>query len=378
MITGASRGIGKATAIALAAAGFDVAITARTLRAGQGRDDSDVGHDRPVPGSLEETAAAARAHGARALPLFADLLDRTSLEAAAAAVLDQWGRIDVLVNNAIYTGPGGMVPFLDLTADQLETRLRANVVAQFVTSKAVLPAMLEAGGGTIIDVTSHVAVVDPPRRWARGVGARVRGLQGGLPPHRRHPVGRARSDRGIRAVNVDPGFVDTERQLQNATANGLAGHYRGAPPSVPAAVIAWLATAPEASAYDGQTVRAQKLALERDLHPTGATRRRPPGARTVSATVEVVVDERVAVVTLNRPEVRNALSAELVADLGAAISALDRDDEVAAIVLTGADPAFCAGFDLRQLATELRDVMGPGARRPASATGAPAGAPRRR
>lgn len=65
----------------------------------------------------------------------------------------------------------------------------------------------------------------------------------------------------------------------------------------------------------------------------------------------------VAVVTLDRPEARNALSPELVEALDAAVVDLDRRDDVAAIVLTGADPAFCAGFDLRRLSSELRTVQ---------------------
>jgi NAD(P)-dependent dehydrogenase (short-subunit alcohol dehydrogenase family) len=271
MVTGASRGIGRATAIALAGRGFDVALTARTLLPGEGRDDSDAGQGTPVPGSLQETAEAVREHGVRALPLYADLLDHASLETAAARVLGDWGRVDVLVNNAIYTGPGGMIPFLDLNVEQLDTRLRANVVAQVVTIKAVLPAMLEAGGGLIVDVTSHVAVADPPAPvgnggWGLGYAAskgafhRIAGI-----------LAVELGPRGLLAINVDPGYVDTERQTMHAAANGLAGHYLGAPPSVPGSVIAWLATAPEAAAYNGQTVRAQKLALERDLHPDWRT-----------------------------------------------------------------------------------------------------------
>ena len=73
--------------------------------------------------------------------------------------------------------------------------------------------------------------------------------------------------------------------------------------------------------------------------------------------LEVDVDDQVAVVTLNRPEARNALNAELVALIDAAFVDLDGRPEIAAIILTGADPAFCAGFDLRQLSTELRSVQ---------------------
>jgi enoyl-CoA hydratase len=65
--------------------------------------------------------------------------------------------------------------------------------------------------------------------------------------------------------------------------------------------------------------------------------------------VTVAVDAGVAVVTLDRPEVRNALDGEVLEALADAVLALDRDSGVAAVVLTGADPAFCAGFDLRQL-----------------------------
>jgi NAD(P)-dependent dehydrogenase (short-subunit alcohol dehydrogenase family) len=72
--------------------------------------------------------------------------------------------------------------------------------------------------------------------------------------------------RGINAYNVDPGYVETERQLVNAEALGLVGRYSGAPPSVPAASIAWLVEHPEA-VTNGQTVKALKLALTHQLHP---------------------------------------------------------------------------------------------------------------
>ena len=70
--------------------------------------------------------------------------------------------------------------------------------------------------------------------------------------------------------------------------------------------------------------------------------------------VLVEVEDRVATVTLNRPEARNAISSELHRELDAAITDLDRRDDVGCIVLTGADPAFCAGMDLKSLATERR------------------------
>ena len=73
--------------------------------------------------------------------------------------------------------------------------------------------------------------------------------------------------------------------------------------------------------------------------------------------VLVEVADRVATVTLNRPEARNALSRELNRDLARAITQLDADEGVRCIMLTGADPAFCAGVDLKELSTEDRSTQ---------------------
>jgi NAD(P)-dependent dehydrogenase (short-subunit alcohol dehydrogenase family) len=270
LVTGATRGIGMATAIALANAGWDVAVCGRTRRPGEGRDDSDTGAGRHLPGSLEETGEAVRAAGREALELVADLHDRAALRRAVDQALGHWGGIDLLVNNAVDTGPGSMVPILELTDEQMDTKLDANVVAPFVLVRAVLPGMLERGGGVIIGVTSHVATNDPPGPvgqggWGLGYAASKAAF------HRIAPLLAVElGERGIAAFNLDPGYVETERQLVNAAALGLVGHYRGAPPSVPAAAIVWVAEH-AGELENGQTVRGQKLALERGLHPDWRT-----------------------------------------------------------------------------------------------------------
>jgi NAD(P)-dependent dehydrogenase (short-subunit alcohol dehydrogenase family) len=266
LVTGATRGIGKATALALADAGWDVAITGRTVRAGEGHDDSDTGGGRSLPGSLEETAALIRRSGRRALELAADLHDQSALRSAATRVAAEWAGVDLLVNNAVDTGPGSMVSVLDLTVEQMEAKLRANVVAQLILVQAVLPGMLERGGGTIVDVTSHTATADPPAPVGQG-GWGLAYAASKAAFHRFAPLLAVElGDRGIRAYNVDPGYVVTERQQVNASALGLAGRYRGAPPLVPAAAIVWLAEHPD-EMENGRTVRAQKLALTHGLHP---------------------------------------------------------------------------------------------------------------
>jgi NAD(P)-dependent dehydrogenase (short-subunit alcohol dehydrogenase family) len=159
-----------------------------------------------------------------------------------------------------------MVPIIDLSVAQLEAKLAANSVAPFVLIQAVLAGMLERGGGTIIDVTSHTATADPPGPVGKG-GWGVAYAASKAAAHRFAPLLAVElGDRGIRAYNLDPGYVETERQVVNAAALGLVGHYTGAPPSVPAAAMVWMVDHPEAL-ENGQTVRAQKLALVEGLHP---------------------------------------------------------------------------------------------------------------
>lgn len=267
MVTGASRGIGRACAVALAVAGFDVAFTARTAKEGDGRDDSDAGGGVTIEGSLERTATEVEEHGARALPLIADLTDFASLEAAVAEVVAAWGRLDVLVLNAVHTGAGSMMRIADTAIDQLETKLRANALAQVVLVKAALPTMRAAGGGRIIAITSYAATHEPPAPVGEGgwgyAYAASKAAFHRLAGHLAVELG----DEGIVAVNVDPGHVMTERMQANAARLGLEGRYRGAPPSAPAAAVAWLATSVEATALNGQTVDGLKLVLQHGLHP---------------------------------------------------------------------------------------------------------------
>jgi len=266
LVTGASRGIGKQSAIALARAGLDVVITARTVHEGEGIDDSDSA-GRPLPGSLDTTAAEIESAGRGALPVPLDLHDRATIGAAVQRALDEWGRIDVLVNNAVDTGPGSMARFDDTPVEVIEAKLVANVVAQVVMIKAVLPGMLERGDGTVVNITSAVAISDPPAPAGEGGWGSAYAMSKGAFHRLAGILAVEYRDRGLRFFNVEPGFVVTERMAVNAEALGLDGKYPGAPPTVPAAVVAWLATDPEAEELNGETVSAQKLAHQRGLHP---------------------------------------------------------------------------------------------------------------
>jgi NAD(P)-dependent dehydrogenase (short-subunit alcohol dehydrogenase family) len=262
-VTGASRGIGKASALTLAEAGFDVVATARTVREGE----SD------APGSLETTAAAVRERGRECLALPLDLLDRPSIDAAVDRTQSEWGPVDLLLNNGIYVGPETLQHFLDLSPDAVEMILRANVVAPVHLTQRLLPAMLERKAGTVVNVTSAVAEIDPPAPageggWGLGYAA-SKGAFHRIAGFLHVELGA----RGIRAFNLEPGFVLTERMQLDLADAGFTERYAGAPPSVPAAAAAWLATSPDADRFLGKTVRAQKLVADLGLVPGW-----PPGS----------------------------------------------------------------------------------------------------
>ncbi|MFD0451512.1 SDR family NAD(P)-dependent oxidoreductase [Rhodococcus aetherivorans] len=174
LVTGASRGIGRETALAFARAGFDVAVTARTVREGRGtvppRTRRDGDEPIAVPGSLETTAAAIESLGVRALPVPMDLLDVDSVRAAGRRVLDVWGRIDVLVNNAYAQTSGNMDRLLDIDLADAAAMVEGNYLHQLALIQTVLPAMLARGGGVVIDLVSGSAAIDPPAPPGRAAG----------------------------------------------------------------------------------------------------------------------------------------------------------------------------------------------------------------
>src|SRR4051794_13784966 len=266
LVTGASRGIGRACAHALAEAGLDVAITARTLTEGSGVDDSDVGRGAPVEGSLERTAAEVRGRGTEAFAVVADLLDYDSLRAAVEATGERFGRLDVLVLNAVHTGAGSMLPIAATTPEMLTTKLLANAVAQLVLVQAALPLLRASGDGRVVAMTSYAATHDPASPVGQGGwGYAYAASKAAFHRLAGHLAVELAGD-GIVAVNVDPGHVLTERMRANAERLGLEGNYTGAPPSAPPAAGAWAATTREARELNGQTVSGLKLALEKGLH----------------------------------------------------------------------------------------------------------------
>jgi NAD(P)-dependent dehydrogenase (short-subunit alcohol dehydrogenase family) len=262
-VTGASRGIGKAAAISLSQAGFVVAVSARTQKDGQGRIPSHPGV--VIPGGLDKTVEAIEKNGGIARSFVADLLDRTSLKAAVEGVLDHFGRVDVLVNSAIYQGPSSLQEFVDVEEPELRRMFEGNVFAQLAIIQMVLPQMLERGSGTIVNLVSPSGYRDPTSRLGQGGWsmpyAMTKAAFGRVSPLLHVEL----ADRGIRAFSVDPGLVLNEKSFATKRAAQFIGRYPSAPPEAIGAVIAWLATSTEADELLGRVVHAQQECRQRSL-----------------------------------------------------------------------------------------------------------------
>lgn len=133
MVTGASRGLGRAMAVALAEAGADLAVVART------KDD------------LDDTAAAVRILGRSALVSPADITVPAAVEGAVKDVLDAFGRIDILVNNS---GIAVVKPLVELTLDEWRAVLETNLTGAFNLLRAVGPTMIARQRGKVVNVAS--------------------------------------------------------------------------------------------------------------------------------------------------------------------------------------------------------------------------------
>ncbi|MGX7680057.1 SDR family oxidoreductase [Jatrophihabitans sp. DSM 45814] len=267
LVTGGSRGIGKAIALALAENGYDVAIAARTLRASDPTPEHSQSihktDNRPLPGSVEETAEAVEKLGQKALPLKLDLTDLATVDAAMKQLLDAWGGVDVVVNNGRHIGPGLMDTITDTPIEQYPLFLMAHGVAPIRISQLLLPAMIERGGGTFVTISSGAGYEFYPESPRPGLGYRIGKAAG-------HTlVGSLQAefgDKGIRAFNVNPGFVLTERNSLDVEEFGFDPAWAG-PPAAVGASVAWLVTSPEADSLQRSNVDAQPLALERNLYP---------------------------------------------------------------------------------------------------------------
>jgi NAD(P)-dependent dehydrogenase (short-subunit alcohol dehydrogenase family) len=183
LITGASRGIGRAIALAYARAGSDVAVLAR------GTDE------------LKELANEIEVLGRRCLVLTCDVSDRDQAERAVEAAVEEFGRLDILVNNAGSIGAFG--PFLDLELSDWETALDTNVKATIYFCRAAGRHMTARGSGVVINMASVSGVAGVPMLSHYALTkAAIISLTSSL--------GSEWADTGVRVNAIAPGWIDTK------------------------------------------------------------------------------------------------------------------------------------------------------------------------
>jgi NAD(P)-dependent dehydrogenase (short-subunit alcohol dehydrogenase family) len=246
-VTGASRGMGADTAIRLAAAGYDVAITAR--------DQS----------RLDALAREIGALGGQALALASDLTDRGSVAAFAEAAQLRFGRCDVVCNIGIYQGPGGRQLFMDTALDELAISFEADVVAAALLCQQAIPSMVANGGGTIVNMSSSVVFLDPPGTvQANGWSLAYAAAKAGIDQFAKI-LNVELGAHGVRVFNVEPGFVAYGEDLEAALRQ-----YPGVPVSPPESIgtaITWLVQSPDADRLLSKRVNLPGLAHRQGLLP---------------------------------------------------------------------------------------------------------------
>jgi NAD(P)-dependent dehydrogenase (short-subunit alcohol dehydrogenase family) len=189
LITGAGRGIGRAIALGLAGAGAGVILLARTAA------------------QLDDTRALLREQGVpvqRIQVVPADLADSEQRDRAASAALAV-GRVDILINNAATVEPLG--PTADIAAADLRLAFEVNVVAPVALTTAVLPGMLHAGWGRIVNVSSGIAAY--PGGMVRGNAYAT--TKAALEAHTLNLAAELRGT-GVTVNAYRPGGVDTAMQ----------------------------------------------------------------------------------------------------------------------------------------------------------------------
>jgi 3-oxoacyl-[acyl-carrier protein] reductase len=232
LVTGAGRGIGAEVAVKAAAEGAIVAVH----------------HHRSADGA-RRTADRVRESGGEADTFAADVSDGAQAEALVARVIERFGRLDGLVNNAGQTQVG---PFLAIEPAEWDSVIRTDLTAAFHTCRAALPSMLERGSGTIVNVASRLGQIGVAETAA--YSAAKAGLIGLT-----RALAQEFGPRGIRVNAVAPGMVVTDMTGDLAASEegrrrlaGMPLGRFGRPDEVAEAVIFLLSDA--SSLFLGQTL----------------------------------------------------------------------------------------------------------------------------
>jgi len=262
LVTGATRGLGRAIALALGKAGFATVVTGRTMGAGEGRHD---GMAKPVPGSVAETVEAIEAAGGIAMGARLDLLDRGSIDAALAATMARFGRLDVLVNNGIYQGPMTRQTMMEVDIADAERATMGNFVNQFHLTREAIRIMAPQGSGRIIFMSTLSSAM--PAMGSSGLFYNApKAAFNRIADYVQFEHGKD----GIHAFLIEPRFTmtDTLRATMGEEADRIGMGSQARHPDETARTVAWLARHPDAPRYaTPEMINAPDFFVDRAIAP---------------------------------------------------------------------------------------------------------------
>lgn len=190
LVTGAGRNLGRAIALAFAEAGADVALAGRSLP------------------EMEKAAREIRTLGRKALAVAMDVTDLSQIERAVQKIISEFGRIDILVNNA---ATRSHKPLLDISESEWRSVIDKNLTGAFLCCKAVGPYMIRQGGGRVINISSRAGI-----RGRANVTAYC-ASKGGL-NQLTQALALEWAPYHILVNAVAPGIINTDRSYEGATA----------------------------------------------------------------------------------------------------------------------------------------------------------------
>jgi NAD(P)-dependent dehydrogenase (short-subunit alcohol dehydrogenase family) len=247
VVTGASRGVGAATAVELAAAG------ARVLCAARATDAAPV----PIPGTIDGTVRAITDAGGTAVAVPTNLAVEAEVQAMVDTAVERFGRIDILVNNAAITFPGDV----DLPMKRFDLVFAVDLRAPLVAVQRALPHMVDQGGGAIVNVSSAAALNYYPGQMAYGMAkAALEHMTVSLAAQLR-PYGIAVNTFRIDVPVASEGFL---------AAMPEADHSDWEPPVVAAEGIVWMLR--RGADYTGQNAGMARLRADHGIMPSRAAR----------------------------------------------------------------------------------------------------------
>ncbi len=271
IMTGASRGVGKDAALALARRGAKLVLAARTV---------DPHPDPSQPGTLGETLAAIEAAGGEGIAVATDLAKEEDLKALVDTAVERFGGVDILVNNAAATaGEYWNKTFLELSREEWLYQFDVNLHAPFTLMQLCVPIMEARGGGRIINVTSgsgEVFRLTEEPKHARKIGDKNLEVPGYFCAKRALDriasiVAQDLEERGIHVIGLMPGWVATEMvtaRLEAEVGDITKLEHRPVEMAVPSRMIAYFSACAEPSEYTGRLFFAEReladMAIELD------------------------------------------------------------------------------------------------------------------